>query len=202
MRRISTLVLALCLALPVLAKPTPEGAAELVRETTDRMLAALEREKRVIREQPARIYDLVSDIVLPHFDFEAMARSVLGKYWRQASPEQRRRFTEEFRTLLVRTYASSLAEYSGQEVKFLPPRPGSTDDEARVRTEIEQQGGFPIPVEYDLRYQDDGWKVVGVTIDGLDLVLNYRRSFGQEIRQQGLAAVIDNLAARNRESRS
>lgn len=186
-------------ASPVWARPVAKDAADLVKETTEQMLAALRKEEQTIQQHPERLYDLVSDIVLPHFDFEVMARSVLGKYWNRANAEQRQRFMEEFRNLLVRTYAGSLAEYSGETVNFLPLRPGSSQDEVTVRTEIQQKSGFPIPVDYELRYGEDGWKVVGVTIDNLNLVLNYRTSFGNEIRQKGLETTIENLAARNRE---
>lgn len=200
MKRIAIWTLAVLFAAsPAWGRPVAKDAADLVKQTTEQVLSALRKNEQTIRQHPEKIYDLVSAIVLPHFDFEAMARSVLGKYWNRASPEQQKRFTEEFRNLLVRTYASSLAEYNDQEVNFLPLRPGSRDDEVTVRTEIQQKSGFPIPVEYDLKYQGKEWKVVGVTIDGLNLVLNYRTSFGNEIRQKGLDTTIENLAARNRE---
>lgn len=201
MKRIATVTMALLLAVStaVWARPVGKEAQDLVKQTTDQMLAALRKDQQTIQQHPEQVYDLVSKIVLPHFDFESMARSVLGKYWNRASPEQQKRFTEEFRNLLVRTYASSLAEYSGQQVSYLPLRPGERADEISVRTEIEQKAGFPVPVEYDLKYQGSEWKVVGVTIDGLNLVLNYRTSFANEIRQKGLDATIENLAKRNRE---
>lgn len=201
MKRIVMLAMVALLAVSSAAwsRPVGKDAQDLVKQTTDQMLAALRDQQETIRQHPEKVYDLVSQIVLPHFDFENMARSVLGKYWNRASPEQQKRFTEEFRNLLVRTYASSLSEYSGQNVTFLPLRPGERDDEITVRTEIDQKAGFPVPVEYDLKYEQDAWKVVGVTIDGLNLVLNYRTSFGNEIRQKGLDETIKNLAARNRE---
>ncbi|NIP71542.1 MAG: ABC transporter substrate-binding protein [Gammaproteobacteria bacterium] len=179
-----------------------QGPLELVKATTESMLSALEANKQTIRDRPETLYDLVDEIVLPHFDFQAMARSVLGKYWRRASARQRERFVEEFRTLLVRTYASSLAEYSGQDVEYLPVRGNETADEVTVRTEIQQQSGFPIPVDYRLERTDAGWKVTDVVIDNLDLVLNYRTSFAQEIGRLGLDRVIENLAERNRQAAS
>ena len=202
MKRIALLgLVALLVASAAWARPVGKDASDLVKQTTEKMLAALRDQQQMIREHPEKVYDLVSEIVLPHFDFQYMARSVLGKYWNRASPQQQQRFTEEFRNLLVRTYASSLSEYSGQKVNFLPLRPGEQVDEVTVRTEIQQKAGFPVPVDYELKYQDEAkqWKVVGVTIDGLNLVLNYRTSFGNEIRQKGLDSTIENLAARNRQ---
>lgn len=181
---------------------TAQGPLELVKATTERMLSALEANKQTIRDRPETIYDLVDEIVLPHFDFQTMARSVLGKHWRRASAQQRERFVEEFRTLLVRTYASSLAEYSGEDVVYLPVRGDLAGGEVTVRTEIQQQSGFPIPVDYRLERTDGEWKVTDVVIDNLDLVLNYRTSFAQEIGRLGLDRVIDNLAERNRQAAS
>ncbi len=188
--------------MPVLAMATPHPAETLVRQTTQRLLDALERERPVLDKHPQRIYSLVRKIVLPHFDFQRMARSVLGKYWRRASRAQRRRFVEGFRQLLVRTYAKSLQEYSGQKVVFLPMRTSADAGEVTVRTEIEQKSGFPIPIDYVLQHQGGRWKVVGLTIDGVNLVINYRTSFSAEIRSKGLEATIRKLEQRNREANS
>ena len=180
------------------------GAAEapdvLVRRTADEMFAALRAERDLIAKEPGRIYELVDDIVLPHFDFERISRWVLGKHWRQASPDQRARFTAEFKTLLVRTYATALNEYTDQPIVYLPLRPGKDPAEATVRTEVDQPGGFPIPIDYSLALSDHHWLVYDVAIDGVSLVANYRTSFGNEIRQWGLDRLIETLANRNRQA--
>ncbi len=191
--------------LPMLLAAAPARAAalspeKLVHDTSERMLAELKANKAELKAHPEKIYGMVSDIVLPHFDFESMARSVLGKYWHRATASQRKEFVDQFRILLVRTYASSLSDYSDQQVRYLPMRPSADPDRATVRTEIEQKSGFPVPVDYDLERQDDSWKVVNVTIDNLNLVSNYRTSFGVEIRQIGLARTIDKLKERNRQA--
>ena len=202
MNKLRSFMLLLLVVLPLTVCAALHPAEKLVRETTDRMLKALEREKPVLDKHPERIYDLVKQIVLPHFDFPAMARSVLGKYWRRASTEQRKRFVEGFKQLLVRTYAKSLNEYTGQKVSYQPMRKSVDADEVTVRAEIEQKSGFPIPIEYDLRQEGDKWLVVGLTIDGVNLVINYRTSFSTEIRQSGLEATIRKLEKRNREART
>jgi phospholipid transport system substrate-binding protein len=201
MRHILSTMLVLVLLHEPICLAAEQSPAELVKHTTEEMLSALEANKQLIQDHPGKIYELVHKIVLPHFDFEAMGRSVLGRYWRTATPEERKRFVEEFRTLLVRTYGSSLANYSGQKVDYLPVRSDAGKDSVTVRTEIEQQSGFPVPVDYKLERMGSGeWKVVDVVIDGLDLVLNYRTSFGSEIRQSGLKKTLDNLAARNKQA--
>lgn len=173
-----------------------ESPEALVKQTTERVLKALHEEGEALREQPKALHALVNEIVLPHFDFEAMARAVLARYWRRATPEQRERFTEEFRTLLVRTYATSLTDYSNEKVRYLPSR-SRGDDQVLVRTEVQQPGAYPVPVEYELSRRNGEWKVTGVIVDDLNLVLNYRTSFAAEIRRHGLQGTIDKLAERN-----
>lgn len=169
----------------------------LVRQTSERMLTVLKQQHDVIKSEPARLYGLVDDIVLPHFDFERMARWVLGKNWRQATPEQQQRFVVEFRNLLVRTYGTALLEYNDQEVRFLPLRMSAGTEEVTVRTEIQQPGGLPIPINYSMYRRADGWKVYDVVIDGISLVSNYRTDFSAQIRSGGIDALIVRIAERN-----
>ncbi len=178
----------------VLAAVSPQ---ELVQRTAEEMLTKLRAEKQVIERHPERIYELVNQIVLPHFDFERMSSWVLGKHWRAATPAQKERFTTEFRTLLVRTYAKSLSAYTDSKISYLPMRPSPQEDQVKVRTEVDQPGGFPIPIDYELRRQGDDWKVIDVTIDGVSLVTNYRSTFASQIRQDGLDKLITVLAERN-----
>jgi phospholipid transport system substrate-binding protein len=128
-----------------------------------------------------------------------MSSWVLGKYWRTATPAQRDRFTQEFRTLLVRTYAKSLSEYTDNKITYLPMRGSPQQSEVKVRTEVEQPGGFPIPIDYDLYRKGDDWKVYDVTIDGVSLVTNYRTTFANQIREDGLDKLIATLADRNQQ---
>lgn len=172
-------------------------AQRLVVETSNKMLAKLKEERELIRKSPGRIYALVSDILLPHFDFEQSATLVLGKHWRSATPAQRSRFVEEFRNLLVRTYATSLTEYTDRKITYLPFREAPGAENVTVRTQIDQPGAFPIPINYDLHQKDGGWKVYDVVIDNVSLVSNYRTSFSKDIREKGLDALIDSLAKRN-----
>lgn len=169
---------------------------EVVQETSARMIDALRQNHAALRQDSSRIYELVDQIVLPNFDFELMSRWVLGRAWQQASPEQRRRFTEEFRTLLVRTYAKALLEYSNEEVR-VPPQPAASGSETTVRTEVQPKTGRPIQINYSMRLGDAGWKVYDVTVDGVSLVTNYRSTFTSQIRNSGLDAVIADLRQRN-----
>ena len=181
---------------PVLAQTSPD---ELVRDTADKMITKLKEEREVVATDPGRIYELVNAIVLPHFDFEYMSQSVLAKYWRRATPDQKSAFVGEFRTLLVRTYATSLSQYTDEKIHYLPFRSKADDSEVTVRTEVDQPGAFPIPIDYRLHRKGDQWMVFDVVIDDVSLVTNYQSSFANQIRQLGLDSFIANLAQRNRQ---
>jgi len=180
----------------------PLGPQELVQQTSDKMLKAIKAERAEIDKDNSRLYALVEEIILPHFDFQRMSMLVLGKYWRQASDDQRRRFTEEFRFLLVRTYATAMLEYTDQKISFLPFRAAAGDENVTVQTEVDQAGGFPIPIDYKMSKDNTGqWKVYEVAIDGVGLVINYRSSFSTEIRgKAGLDGLISKLKQRNDEA--
>ncbi|MEO6696814.1 MAG: ABC transporter substrate-binding protein, partial [Gammaproteobacteria bacterium] len=120
MNAITKILFALLLVLGSIGVSASMPADELVRETSEHMLTALKKEHDAIKGNPAKLYALTEEIILPHFDFERISSWVLGKYWREATPEQKSRFTQEFRNLLVRTYATAMLEYSGQEIKYLP----------------------------------------------------------------------------------
>ncbi len=192
------LLLVCCLLLPVNGISsdiiTPEA---LVRDTSSRMLVALKEQKALIEEDKSRIYALVSDIVLPYFDFQRMAMWALGRYWRDASPEQRERFVVEFREMLVRTYGSALADYSDETIVYLPLHTEHGDRDVTVRTEIEQVGGPAIQITYSMYLSSDGWKVYDVSINGVSLVTNYRTTFASIIRKDGMDNLIKQLENRN-----
>ena len=197
MRQLATvLLIAWAWVTPAWAEQPPQ---ELVRDTADKMIAKLKEEKEVVATEPGRIYELVNAIVLPHFDFEFMSQSVLAKYWRRATDEQRAAFIDEFRTLLVRTYATSLNQYTDEKIHYLPYRAKENDTEVTVRTEVEQPGAFPIPIDYRLHRKEQQWLVFDVVIDNVSLVANYQTSFANEIRKSGLDTFLANLAERNKQ---
>ena len=170
---------------------------DVVQDTSTRMLSALRQNYVALKEDSSQIYGLVDQIVLPNFDFELMSRWVLGRAWQQATPEQRRRFSGEFRTLLVRTYAKALLEYANEDVRVLP-QPGAADgSETTVKTEVRLKASQPIQINYSMHLGNDAWKVYDVTVDGVSLVTNYRGTFATQIRDSGLDAVIADLQQRN-----
>lgn len=178
----------------------PDAALKLARDTSEQMLAALKKNRTELEKNPNKIYDLVHKIALPHFDFRLISQWILGKYWRSASAEQRERFTEEFRTLLVHTYAKALLEYIDAEIEFLPVNAAS-DNDVTIRSQINPGGGPAIPINYNMHYKKGAWKVYDVSVDGISLVTNYRGSIGSQIKKEGLDAVIAKISERNQSSR-
>ena len=195
MKKICSLIL-LVLALPAQAATVPEN---LIRETSDRVIADIKANRETYRQEPAKIYRLVDTVVLPHFDFSAMTDLALGNYKDQVSAAQRPTIVNEFRQLLVRTYSSALLEYTDQELTYLPLEGSIEDGRVVVRTEIAQAGGFPIPIDYSLRRGDDGWKVFDISVDQVSLVTNYRSSFARAIKKDGVDGLIKPLQERNQQ---
>lgn len=186
------------LIIPGLAKADLQQAQQLVVDTTEKTMDRLKQEEQTVRSDSGRLYAIVDEMVLPHFDFQKMSSWVLGKYWRQATPAQKDRFSKEFQKLLVRTYSNALLEAIGKKINFLPQKSNKEDaTEVTVRTEVEQQGGFPIPIDYKMYLKNSEWKVYDVVIDNLSLVSNYRTSFSQEIKKSGIDKLIDSIAEKN-----
>ncbi|MBT8435538.1 MAG: ABC transporter substrate-binding protein [Gammaproteobacteria bacterium] len=186
----------LLVALPALAVTGPE---QLIRETSDKVLAEIKANAESFNSDPNGVYKLVNEVVLPHFDFSAMTDLALGQYKEKVNAEQRPAIIEEFRLLLVRTYSSALLEYTDQQLIYLPMEGLEADGEVMVRTEIEQAGGFPIPINYTLRLGEDGWKVFDISVDDVSLVTNYRSSFARAIKKNGVDGLIKTLQDRNQE---
>jgi len=171
---------------------------QLVKQTADKVLEKVLANKEGMKADTSRLYNLVNSDVLPHFDFEMMSQRVLGKYWRSATPGEQGSFVKEFRQLLVRTYATALLNYSGQEIEYKPFRMTEGENTAVVKTAVRNSGGPAIPIDYRLYLTKDGqWKVFDLKIDGVSLISNYRTSFGGEVRQIGVGGLVKRLAQRN-----
>ena len=179
-----------------MAAQSPE---DLIKDASQRVMKILEEDQEQIQQEPKILYGLVNEVILPLIDFDAMTKLTLGKYWRTATPEQREQFMKEYKTMLVRTYTKSLADYTGSEIIYLPRRGEEDRSRVTVYTEVDRGDGRPrVPVNYSLRKVGDEWLVYDVVIDGLSLVKNYRTSFNQEIAQTSLQSLIDRLAEANR----
>ena len=173
---------------------------QMVRATADRVLEQLTERRAELEADPKLIYPLVEETVLPHFDFRRMSRSAMGRFWRQATEEQKVGVTNQFRELLVRTYATALLGYSGQEIQYPPVQYPKGATEVMIPTRLSASDAPPIPVNYRLRLDDGGkWLVYDVVIDGVSLITNYRSQFTAAVRRGGIDGLIDSLASKNRQ---
>lgn len=144
-----------------------------------------------------KVIALVDSKVMPHVDFQRMTASAVGRYWRQATPEQQKRLQDEFKLLLVRTYSGALAQVKDQTVSLKPMRASPEDTEVVVRTEVRGKGD-PVQLDYRLEKTPQGWKIYDVNVLGVWLVENYRNSFAQEIGANGIEGLIAKMAERNK----
>ena len=174
------------------------GPDQLIKDTSEKVLSTLEKNKEKYKEKPDEIFTLVNEIILPHLDFRAMSKLSLGKNWRKANSDQQARFTEAFKSMLVRTYSKSLTEYAGEKIKFLPYQPPAKGKRTvKVKTVINLSDGPEVPIDYSLRIKNDIWKVYDIKIDGISLVTNYRNSFASDINRVGIEGLIEKLLAKN-----
>lgn len=175
----------------------PKAPDVLVKEIADEVIERLKQKPIQSDEDMNEWLVYVEERVLPHFNFERMTMLAVGPAWRQATPEQRKRLTEEFKTLLVRTYASALREYRNEKLEFRPLRMAPGDKTVRVSSYFIRPGGEPISVDYMMELRGDSWKVFDVVVAGVSLVTSYRSTFGQEIQAKGIDGLIQMLAQKN-----
>ncbi len=176
---------------------TRDDALALVQDTTSRLFAAAEADDGDLSKNPARAMELVDEFISPHVDLEGFSKLVLGKYWRRASANQRQRFLEQFRILILRTYATALTSYIGIEVKYLPMREESRDNFATVRTVIPSSGGDGVKVNFRLHCRNNVWKLFDVSIAGISMVTTYRTAFSAQVKRSGLDGLIEVLEKKN-----
>jgi phospholipid transport system substrate-binding protein len=193
-RFLATLLVALIPAVAA-AEETPDA---LVKRVADEILAIIKSDKDIQNGNSAKVVELAEQKVLPHFDFERMTRLAVGRNWSQATDAQKQALVKEFRTLLVRTYSSSLSQYRNQTIEVKPTKISPADKEATVRSAVIQQGGPPIPIDYAMEKVDSGWKVYDVVIDGASLVTTYRGTFNDQIQKGGIDGLVKTLQERNR----
>jgi phospholipid transport system substrate-binding protein len=182
-----------------LAEVSPDA---LVKTTAEDVLTIIKNDKDIQAGNQTKIFALAEEKILPNFNFDRVSRIVLGKNWNGATKEQQDAFQKEFKTLLIRTYASALSKYKNQTIEYKPLRAQPSDTEVSVKTQINQPGGQPIEVDYSLAKETDGWKVFDIVIEGVSLVTNYRGQFNNEIRQSGMDGLIQKLVEKNKSNAS
>jgi len=196
MKWLSAIVAALSLNAAALAQELSPD--QLIKNVTTEVLDIVRKDKDIQSGSHKKAIDLVEAKVLPHFNFSRMTQLAVARDWKQASPAQQKALTEEFRTLLVRTYSKALTEYKNQTIDFRPFKMQPADTDVKVRTQIEQAGTKAIGLDYYLDKQATGWKVYDIEVAGVSLVTNYRDSFAHEVRQGGIDGLIRTLQTKNK----
>jgi phospholipid transport system substrate-binding protein len=181
-------------ATTVFAQEAPD---EVVRKNVNDVLAAIKADKDLQGGDLKKIEKLAEEKVIPHFNFQRMTQLAVGRNWKDTNDTQKTALVAQFRTLLIRTYASSLSSYRNQTIDVKPAKTAPADTEVVVKTAVIQPGGQPIPIDYSMEKTPNGWKVFDVLIDGVSLVTNYRSSFNTEIKTNGVDGLIKSLTDRN-----
>jgi phospholipid transport system substrate-binding protein len=198
MKNVSILFVGLMMfACSALAQATVP-ADVFVKSVADDVLTIIKKDKAIQNGDQEKIFSLAEEKIVPNFNFDHVCKLVLGKNFSKATKEQQDAFEREFRTLLIRTYASALSKYRNQTIEYKPLRDGADDKDVVVKTQILQSGGQPLPVDYSLEQVGDAWKVYDITIEGVSLVTNYRGQFSNEVRQGGMDNLIQKLADKNK----
>lgn len=171
---------------------------QLVENSAKRMLQELDANRAMYKSDPVKLDALVGNVLLPNFDTEYAARLVLGQSWRNATPEQRKRFVDAFYHSLLRNYGAALIDFTADRFIVLPYKGDPGDTSATVRTEVKKSSGEKVPVNFTLHKTPDGWKAWDVVIEGISYVKSFRTDFASEIQQKGLDDVINRLEKEGR----
>ena len=182
-------------------KPAPtavdnSGPSQLIESSANVILSGIDKRRAEFRKDPTGLYELVEGTLLPNFDTPYAAQLVLGQHWRNATPEQRKRFVEAFYKSLLYTYGDAMIDFTADRLKVLPTKVAPDATSATVRTQVKRSNGTPVDVFYTMRKVDGAWKAWDVVIDGISYVKSYREDYGAEVQQKGLDAVIARLEAK------
>lgn len=174
------------------AAPVPPDVA--VKETTEKMRTLISANHALYKADKTKFYAVVDEVLLPRFDVVGISKLVLGRNWKTATPEQRTRFQNSFKNSLIRNYADALLDnYDTVETTFLPLRLTGTETDVTVKAELKRSNGRPVAVGFSMQLVGDEWKVYDVILENLSLVTNFRSQFNEEIRKNGLDALLTRI---------
>ena len=183
-----------CLALPAMAQEAPDA---LVKRVSQEAVQIIKTDAKVQAGDQARIRELIEAKLTPHFDIDRMTALAAGRAYRSATPEQKKRLGEEFKTLLIRTYSTALNQYRDQTIEYKPLRAEPNATDVIVRTEVIRPGQTPVEIDYSMGKTPSGWKAYDVIVGGVSLVTNYRDEFTQQVQAGGVDGLIRSLAVKN-----
>ena len=192
--RIGLLLLAAVFGVSAYAQEAPDA---MVKRVSQDVLQTIKSDPKIQSGDQARIREVMESKLAPNFDFDRMTALAMGRNWREASPDQQKRLTMEFKTLLVRTYSGALTQYRDQTIDYKPLRADPNSADVLVRTEVIRQGQPPVQIDYGMEKKDNAWKAYDVVVGGVSLVTNYRDEFSEQVRAGGIDGLIKTLATKN-----
>ena len=181
------------------AQNANEAPDALVKRISSEVLATAKADKDIQAGNTRKVMDLVETKILPYVDFERMTALAAGRYWREATPEQKRQLSAEFRTLLIFTYSGALSQVRNETIEFKPLRADPSDTEVEVRSQVNMTRGEPILLNYRVAKGTSGWKIYDINVLGAWLVETYKGTFNAEISKGGIDGLIKTLAAKNKQ---
>jgi len=187
-------LLSLSLAPAAWAQEAPDA---LVKRVADDVLNTIRGDKDIQAGNQAKVKQLIESKLAPNFDFGRMTSLALGRNWRTATPEQQKQLTDQFRTLLVRTYSGALSNYRDNTMNYKPMRMNPGDTDVVVRTEVTRPGQSPVPIDYSMEKTPEGWKAYDVVVAGVSLVTNYRDEFNGIVQKSGVDGLVKALTDKN-----
>jgi phospholipid transport system substrate-binding protein len=192
--RVALLALIAPFALSAYAQEAPDA---MVKRVSQDVLQTIKSDPKIQAGDQARIREVMEAKLAPNFDFDRMTALAMGRNWRDATPEQQKRLTVEFKTLLVRTYSGALTQYRDQTIDYKPLRADPNSSDVLVRTEVIRQGQPPVQIDYGMEKKDGAWKAYDVVVGGVSLVANYRDEFTEQVRAGGIDGLIKTLTTKN-----
>ena len=203
MRESIALLLLVLLSVAQPAAWASQDAQVLIKHTADEVLAQLRANEELYRQDPDALESMMRQLVVPRFDMERITRWILGKWWQDASEQDRARFQDAFTSLLLRTYATALQEFDAERnVTYLPVEPSQSGSWVTVPTRIQTGKGETIGIDYRVGEVDGSWRVLDVQIDGISLVRTYRQEYAGIMQRSGVDGLIEMLQARNQAART
>ena len=188
-------LLLLLLLVPTFAVSTEvDEPRRLIRSLSDRIQELMQQHEAELQGHPEKLFEMVAQVILPHVDLPRLSSLTLGKHWRSATPEQQQAFSEAFKDLLIRTYATALYEFKLWDMEFLSEIEGSQENDVLIRTLMQRPGAQPMKINYRMHRTERGWLAYDVSIEGISLATSYRSSFTQIIRRQGIDGLIQRIS--------
>lgn len=174
---------------------TPDG---LIRTITTDVMNTVKSDPSLASGDTNQIIKLVNQKILPYTDFQRTTQLVMGRYWRQATPEQRQQIAEQFKLLLIRTYSGAISQVRNQQINYLPFRAAPDATDVVVRTQVMNQGN-QIELDYRLEKTGSGWKVYDLNVLGAWLIQAYQQQFAEQIQKNGVQGLVQFLTDRNQQ---